>query len=71
VPGRGLRGVLRDRFNIEAAIGSFKPSKGHLGAASDGKAVGCVRLSHAVYNHRGEYEALRDAVLELAEEASR
>jgi hypothetical protein len=33
--------------------------------------VRCVRLSHAVYNRPVEYERLRDAVLELAEEAHR
>jgi selenocysteine lyase/cysteine desulfurase len=30
--------------------------------------MGCVRLSHAVYNTAAEFEALRDAVMELTEE---
>jgi len=51
-PGGGLRGRLRDYYNIEAAIVNF-------GSA------GCfLRLSHQVYNSEEEYIRLRDAVLE-------
>ena len=78
-----MRGVLRSRFGIEAAVGSFAPSAGHRsgcaaspagtvsGVLSGAGIIGCVRLSHAVYSAPAEFDALRDAVLELAEEAKR
>ena len=56
----------RNRFGIEAAVGTFLPKPGQ--AESDA-AGGCIRLSHAVYNEPSEYVALRDAVLELLEES--
>ena len=38
--------------------------------ATAAERIGCVRLSHAVYNRDVEFERLRDAVLELTEEAA-
>ena len=75
VPGSGVRGVLRDRWDIEAAIGSF-PVQTPARAESSSPAVevemqGFVRLSHAVYNRPEEFELLRDAVLELTAEATK
>ena len=57
VPGQpvgpdSVRSRLRDRFGVEAAVGSFP----------DG---GFLRLSHAVYTSDDDLERLRDAVLEL------
>lgn len=53
--GDGVRAVLRERWGVEVATGSF-PTGNY------------VRLSHAVYNQRSDYERLRDAVLELLQE---
>ena len=53
VPGAGVRGQLRERYKIEAAVANFGP-KGNF-----------VRLSNALYNTREDYERLRDAVDEL------
>lgn len=63
MPGEGLRPTLRSRFGIEAAVGAFSPGGG-------GGGVSCVRLSHAVYTQPEEFAALRDAVLELTDEAA-
>jgi isopenicillin-N epimerase len=52
-PSDGLRKTLRDRYGVEAAIGSFG-------------GVGFVRLSAAVYTTKQDIDRLQDAVLELA-----
>jgi selenocysteine lyase/cysteine desulfurase len=57
-PGDGLRGLLRDEYNVEAAIGNFGPDKG--GAY--------VRLSFAVYNSARDVKRLRDAVMEILDD---
>ena len=84
VPGTGVRHTLRERYNIEAAIGTFPvavTNDGRVMAAqameeggtfrlsgSTAETRGFVRLSHAVYNRPEEYELFRDAVLELTAE---
>jgi len=71
VPGCGVRATLRERYGIEAAIGTFPTAASQSAHASGGggeETMGCVRLSHAVYNTSAEFEALRDAVLEMASE---
>ncbi|CAJ1327324.1 unnamed protein product, partial [Effrenium voratum] len=50
VPGQGLRSLLRERFQVEAAVGNFG-AKGNF-----------VRLSYAVYNTQEDIHRLRDAV---------
>jgi selenocysteine lyase/cysteine desulfurase len=52
-PSAGVRATLRDRYQVEAAVGGF----GDLG--------GFLRLSHAVYTTDGDLDRLRDAVLDL------
>lgn len=59
VPGQpsvGIRSILRNKYNIECAIAGFPDGNGY------------IRLSHHIYNRKEEYEKLRDAVLELADE---
>ena len=56
VPTSGVRSTLRDRYRVEAALGNF------------GERGNFIRLSHAIYNSKGDFERLRDAVLELTEE---
>jgi len=56
VPGQGVRSTLRERFKIEAAIGSF------------GERGNFVRLSYAIYNTHEDIARLRDAVLLLRDE---
>lgn len=51
-----VRSILRSRFDLEIAIGSFGENKNF------------VRLSHAVYNTPVEFTRLRDAVITLCEE---
>lgn len=81
VPGVGLRATLRDRYNIEAAIGTFpvqvEPDGRISAPEGDGEGNqpatemrGFVRLSHAVYNRPKEYEIFRDAILEILAEQS-
>ena len=57
MPSSGVRSALRDRYGIEAALGNF------------GDSGNFIRLSHAVYSTTADFERLRDAVLELTEEA--
>ena len=56
-PGRpdedGLRDTLRNRFGVEAAVGSFGDSA-------------WIRVSAAVYNSESDFRKLREAVLQCA-----
>ena len=52
-PGAGVRSTLRDRYDIEAAIGNF------------GERGNFVRLSYAIYNTQAEIDRLAEAVLKI------
>lgn len=55
-----VRAKLRDRYQVEAAVGGFRlPDTGHV--------QGFLRLSHAVYNTDEDFDRLKDAVLDLAQ----
>ena len=55
--GKGVRDVLREEYNIEAAIGNFGDDKGSF-----------VRLSFGVYNHSKDIRRLSNAVLEIIDD---
>ena len=55
--GKGVRDVLREEYNIEAAIGNFGPERGSF-----------VRLSWGVYNHSKDIRRLSNAVLDIVED---
>ena len=55
--GRGVRDVLRDEYNVEAAIGNFGGERGSY-----------VRLSYGIYNHSKDIRRLSNAVLEILDD---
>ena len=57
VPGQlgiGIRAMLRNDYNVEAAIGNFGSKLGSY-----------VRLSYGIYNTQNDIEMLRDGVLDI------
>lgn len=57
-PGAGVRATLRQRYDVEAAIGNF------------GRQGNFVRLSYAVYNCPSDVERLAEAILQIAAQQS-
>ena len=53
-PGIGIRTMLRNDYNVEAAIGNFGPELGSY-----------VRLSYGIYNTQEDIEMLENGVLDI------
>ena len=53
-PGIGIRAMLRNDYNVEAAIGNFGPELGSY-----------VRLSYGIYNTQKDIEMLENGVLDI------
>ena len=53
-PGIGIRTMLRNDYNVEAAIGNFGPEVGSY-----------VRLSYGIYNTQEDIEMLENGVLDI------